>query len=66
MCSYLRDPVSTMAAIAEEKPLLGRTLDDVLTWQRAHTAASCYCDATNRLYMWGQVLETIHYALHRN
>jgi hypothetical protein len=65
MCSYLKDPVQTMSAIANEKPLLGRTLDDVLNWQRASTAASCYCDTMNRLHMWGQVLETIHYALHR-
>jgi hypothetical protein len=65
MCSYLSDPVQTMAAIADEKPLLGLPLDEVLTWQRASTAASCYCDTVNRLHMWGQVLETIHYALHR-
>jgi hypothetical protein len=65
MCSYLNDPVQTMAAIGNEKPLLGRTLNEVLTWQRASTAASCYCDTANRLHMWGQVLETIHYALHR-
>jgi hypothetical protein len=65
MCSYLSNPVQIMSAIANEKPLLGCTLNEVLSWQRASTAASCYCDTANRLHMWGQVLETIHYALHR-
>ena len=64
MCGYLRNPEVLMKAVASEKPLLGRNLDDVLTWRRA-TGASCYCDTVNRQYMWGQVLETIHYALHR-
>jgi hypothetical protein len=54
-----------MADIVDEKPLLDRSLDEILTWQRASTAASCYCGRMNRLHMWGQVLETIHYALHR-
>lgn len=65
MCSYLSDPVQTMTAIASEKPLLGRRLDEVLTWQRPSTAASCYCDTVSRQHMWGQVLETIHFALNR-
>jgi hypothetical protein len=66
MCSYISDPEQLMSAIAGEKPLLGRTLAEVLTWQRPSTAASCYCETVNRQHMWGQVLETIHYALHRN
>lgn len=66
MCSYLGDPEQIMVAIAGEKPLLGKTLDEVLDWQRPGTTASCYCETVNRQHMWGQVLETIHYALHRN
>jgi hypothetical protein len=66
MCGYLDDPVQMMAAIDRERPLLGRTLADVLDWQRPSTTASCYCETISRQYMWGQVLETIHYALHKN
>jgi hypothetical protein len=66
MCSYISDPTRLMTAIADEKPLLGRPLDEVLAWQRPGTAANCYCETVNRQHMWGQVLETIHYALHRD
>ena len=35
MCAYLTDAPVLMAEIAAEKPVLGRPLDDVLTWTRA-------------------------------
>lgn len=63
MCEYLREPEKLGHAIAEEKPLLGRPLQDVLTWQRLATPAGCYCDAAARDYKWGLVFEVIHYAL---
>ncbi len=66
MCGYISDPDRMMLAISEEKPLLGKTLAEVLTWQRPSTTASCYCETMSRQHMWGQVLETIHYALHQN
>jgi hypothetical protein len=66
MCGYLDDPVQMMLSIENEKPLLGKTLDEVLTWERPSTAAHCYCESVSRQHMWGQVLETIHYALHRD
>jgi hypothetical protein len=66
MCGYLNDPVQMMIAIENEKPLLGKTLEEVLTWERPSTAAHCYCETVSRQHMWGQVLETIHYALHRD
>jgi hypothetical protein len=50
-------------AIEEEKPLAGRPLDDVITWQRPTSPAGCYCEPTSREHKWGLVLETIHYAL---
>lgn len=63
MCGYLNDPEQMMLAIKNEKPLLGKTLEEVLTWDRPSTAAHCYCETVSRQHMWGQVLETIHYAL---
>jgi hypothetical protein len=63
MCRYLTNADDLMGAIGEEKPLLGRQLDDVLGWSRPDCAAGCYCQPEARLHKWGLVLETIHYAL---
>jgi hypothetical protein len=63
MCRYRTDPGSLMAAIAADKPLLGRRLDEVLTWKRDVCSAGCYCEPASREHKWGLVLETIHYAL---
>jgi hypothetical protein len=62
-CEYLKDAASFMRAIADEKPLLGRPLNDVLAWQRAYSPSGCYCDADRRAHKWGLVFEVIHYAL---
>ncbi|HLJ46258.1 MAG TPA: hypothetical protein VKU01_09640 [Bryobacteraceae bacterium] len=64
MCQYLKDPVTLMAAIEREKPLLGQPLNDVLSWEHPDRSTGCYCDAASREHKWGLVLETIHYALH--
>jgi hypothetical protein len=67
MCRYIDGRESLMAAIREEKPLAGRPLREVLSWQRPMVAAGCYCDAAAREHKWGLVLETIQYALeHRH
>ena len=63
MCRYLSDPESLMAAIEREKPLFGRPLDDVLTWDRPASNADCYCELADRMHKWRLVLETIHFAL---
>jgi hypothetical protein len=63
MCQYLSDAARLMAAIDREKPLLGRPLNDVLSWQRSASAAGCYCEPGSREHKWGLVLDTIHYAL---
>jgi hypothetical protein len=63
MCRYISHGPSLMRAIADETPLAGQRLDDVLTWARAHAAAGCFCDAESRAYKWGLVFETIHHAL---
>lgn len=63
MCRYREDSSSLMDAIDREKPLHGKRLDAVLSWQRERSAAGCYCEQTSRDHKWGLVLETIHYAL---
>ena len=67
MCAYIEDQRDDqprlMSAIAEDRPLLGQRLNDVLSWTRPACAAGCYCEPGSRQHRWGLVLETIHYAL---
>ncbi|HTR80071.1 MAG TPA: hypothetical protein VMM58_00480 [Bacteroidota bacterium] len=63
MCEYLENGPSLMRAIRNEKPLLGRLLNEVLTWKREFNPSGCYCSSESRDYKWGLVLEVIHYAL---
>lgn len=63
MCSYLGAPDALMGAIETERPLLGRPLDTVLSWERAPAPAGCLCEAGSRAHKWGLALEVIHYAL---
>jgi hypothetical protein len=63
MCGYLSDPAPLMAAIAQERPLHGQPLDEVVRWTRPVSPAGCYCEPDSRQHKWGLVLETIHYAL---
>ena len=62
-CAYISNPQRTLSSIAAPPPLLGRPLNDVLTWQREPRQSGCYCDASSRAHKWGLALETIHYAL---
>jgi hypothetical protein len=62
-CEYLNDAESLMLNIAGEKPLLGRPLNDIFTWDRPYNPSGCYCDADRRAHKWGLVFEVIHYAL---
>jgi hypothetical protein len=63
MCEYISDGEKLTAAIARECPLVGRPLNDVLSWKRPFSPAACYCDAESRMHKWGLVLEVIHFAL---
>ena len=63
MCEYLRQGEALIQTIARENPLLGRPLDDVLSWQRPAIGPGCYCELEARQHKWGLVLETIHYAI---
>jgi hypothetical protein len=66
MCAYLSDREGLMKSLAEEKPLVGRPLNDVLTWTRAAAPSGCHCSADSRAHKWGLALEAIHYALAQN
>lgn len=63
MCGFLRDGEGLLESIAVDKPLLGRPLDAVFTWERPVMGPGCYCEKEARQHKWGLVLETIHYAL---
>jgi hypothetical protein len=65
MCRYISDRDQLMASIAQERPLHGRPLADVVRWTRPVSPAGCYCEPDSRQHKWGLVLETIHYALAR-
>ena len=66
MCAYLNNAVELMNAISAEKPLLGQSLESVLSWTRGSAPSGCYCDALSRTHKWGLALEAIHYALAQN
>jgi hypothetical protein len=63
MCEYLNNAQLLEEAIENEKPLLGRPLDDVLAWTRQFSPSGCYCDRLSREHKWGLALEVIHYTL---
>ena len=63
MCEFINDSKRLLSAMAGEKPLVGCSLNDVLTWKRPFSPAGCYCDAASRMHKWGLVLEVIHFAL---
>ncbi len=63
MCSYLTDADGLMGAIASEKPLLGRRLDEILVRDHPSTPSACHCTAESRAHKWGLAFEAIHYAL---
>ena len=62
-CAYLDNPGKHLADITSDRPLIGRPLGEVLTWQRASAPSGCHCSADARLHKWGLALEVIHYAL---
>ena len=63
MCEYIKSPEELMSEIEEEKPLLGKSLDEVLKWIRTFDPEGCYCKSDSRNYKWGLVFEVIHYTL---
>lgn len=63
MCEYIRNAEGLQREIANEKPLLGCMLNEVLHWKRQFSPSGCFCDAVGREHKWGIVLEVLHYAL---
>ena len=63
MCEYLKEGHALIEQIAREAPLVGRPLDEALSWKRPAIGPGCYCEQDARLHKWGLVLETIHFAL---
>jgi hypothetical protein len=63
MCRFMTNAEHLMVAIDHEKPLLGKALNDVLSWSRPSMAPACYCEPASRKHKWGLALETLHYAL---
>jgi hypothetical protein len=62
-CEYSNDAENFIREIANEKPLLGQPLNDVLNWKREYNPSGCFCDVTRREHKWGLVFEVIHFAL---
>ena len=63
MCEYINDPELIMNNIKNEKPLIGKELNNVLSWKYQFSPEGCYCKANSREHKWGLVLEVLHYAL---
>jgi hypothetical protein len=52
-----------LETVAAEAPLLGRPLDEVLSWNRPRYPSGCYCNTLARDHKWGLALEVLHFAL---
>jgi len=63
MCEFIKDPEELMKKIYNEKPLLGKQLNDVLNWEHQFSPEGCYCKVESRNHKWGLVFEVLHYAL---
>jgi len=62
-CVFIQDSAAFMNSIDTEKPLLGQSLNEVLSWDRPYAPSGCFCYADRRAHKWGLVLEVIHFAL---
>ena len=63
MCEHLENPRSLVHSIENEKPLLGRPIDEVFTWEQSTHPAGCFCERESREHKWRVVFEVIHFAL---
>ena len=63
MCSYIEKGEELTRRIAQEKPLIGQPLNDVLGWDANINPAGCLCSLSNRNHKWKVMLQTLHYAM---
>ncbi len=63
MCEYIRRGDPFIESIREEKPLAGKSLEEVLAWERPFSPTGCFCERPGRLHKWGLALEVLHFAL---
>jgi hypothetical protein len=63
MCEYIRDSETLMSNIENEKPLLGKQLNEILNWKFQFSPEGCFCKSYSREHKWGLVLEVLHFAL---
>ena len=63
MCEYSTDENGVMKEIELEKPLIGKPLNEILTWKRNYNPEGCYCKKESRDYKWGIVFEVLHYKI---
>ena len=63
MCQYLENTESFIKTVRNEKPFVGKSLNDVLHWKRQYNPSACYCSEISREYKWGLVYEVLHYTL---
>lgn len=65
MCSAKSNLAGFQERWHHELPLLGRPLDECLTWAPATSPEGCLCAEPARAHKWRAVLQTLHHALHR-
>lgn len=63
MCAYLNSPDSFLDTVSAEQPMVGKRLDQILTWERPIRPSGCYCDKESRTHKWGIVFEVLHFTL---
>ena len=63
MCDFISYGNSLMKSIEEEKPLLGKPIENVFSWERNYNPEGCFCHLDSRQYKWGLIFEVVHYSL---
>ena len=63
MCAYQAEAAGFMRAMAKPPAMLGKRLEESLSWKPETNRAACLCSDANRNHKWRMVFQTIHYAL---
>jgi hypothetical protein len=65
-CGAKSDCAHFVAHLGADAPLLGRPLEEALSWSPATSPEGCVCAASARLHKWRIVLQTAHFALNQS